>query len=207
MKINFLEGCRKHINENYILYIVSFMFVLIGVVMGMYVVRYMGDTYKNDLSNYLLSFVNEIGGTEINNKYMLFQGIKNNVLILGAIYILGFTIVGIPFIFVIDLIKGFTLGFSSAVIINSLGTKGMIFSLLTLVPQNLIYVPCIMFASVFSINVAWGKIKGKLNKSYPDAKVNSSFCTYVMLASILVITLGAIVEGYFSPFLLRIIYK
>ena len=81
MKINFLEGCRKHINENYILYIVSFMFVLIGVVMGMYVVRYMGDTYKNDLSNYLLSFVNEIGGTEINNKYMLFQGIKNNVLI------------------------------------------------------------------------------------------------------------------------------
>lgn len=207
MKINFLEGSRKHINENHILYIVSFMFILVGVVMGMYVVRYMGDTYKNDLSNYLLSFVNEFGSTTIDNKYLLLQGIKNNVLIIGAIYILGITIVGIPLIFVIDLIKGFTLGFSSAVIINSLGAKGMIFSLLTLVPQNIIYIPCIMFASVFSINVAWSKVKGKLNKSYPMVKVNTSFYTYVILISLLIIILGSIVEGYFSPFLLRLIYK
>ena len=207
MKINFLEGSRKHINENHILYIVSFMFILVGVVMGMYVVRYMGDTYKNDLSNYLLSFVNEFGSTEIDNKYLLLQGIKNNILIIGAIYILGITIVGIPLIFLIDLIKGFTLGFSSAVIINSLGAKGMIFSLLTLVPQNIIYIPCIMFASVFSINLAWGKIKFKLNKSYPMVKVNTSFYTYIIIINILIIILGAIVEGYFSPFLLRIIYK
>lgn len=207
MKINFLESCRKHINENRILYIVSFMFILIGVVMGMYVVRYMGDTYKNDLSSYLLSFVNEIGNTTVDNKDLLLQGIKNNALIVGAIYILGITIVGIPFIFVIDLIKGFTLGFSSAVIINSLGAKGMIFSLLTLVPQNIIYIPCIIFASVFSINVARNKIKGKLNKSYPAIKVNTSFYTYVIMISLLVIVLGALVEGYFSPLLLRIIYK
>ncbi len=207
MNLSTMNGFKKHIESNYILYLVSLMFLLVGVVIGIYVVKYMGNTYKSDLSNYLQSFTNELSSTDINNKSLFLESLKNNLLFLSVIYILGILIVGIPIIFICDLFKGFTLGFSAGVIVNSLGYKGIPFILATLAPQNILYIPCIIFSSVFSINIGVKRIRSKfLKTSNPKDSIIGISATAIII-NILVIILGSIIEAFFVPNLLRLLYK
>ena len=79
------------------------------------------DVYKRqvdgkDLSDYFTGFVKSITNQEIKTHELLLSIIKNNILTVVLIIALGFTIFGAPLILIIDLIKGFTLGYTLSLI-------------------------------------------------------------------------------------------
>ncbi len=101
----------------------------------------MGSFEKGDLLSYVESFSKSISSNGIDSKSILFEAIKNNITLIIAIWFLGLTMIGIPVILIIDVIKGFTIGFTTSFIVNGLGMKGIWMSLLGVLPQNLIYIP------------------------------------------------------------------
>lgn len=199
-----VKNMISHMRENTIYLFISLFFIFTGVVIGVYVAKYMGDAYKDDIINYFLSFVKDFNVGSINKTSILLQSVKNNGLMILFIVILGITIVGIPIIFFINLLKGFTVGFTAGIIINSLGIKGGTFILIALIPQNIFFLVAILIATALSTEFGLYKLRSKMVKSYTiKAEFTSLYPLIVVL--IIMVMIGAILEAYAIPNLIPFI--
>lgn len=196
----FISKINKHIQENFWLYIISILCVFTGVILGIYSVKYMGEFERNDLVSYLMNFIDPSNTNGVSYKLIFFQSIKNNLPLIIFLWFLGLTIVGIPIIIIIDLLKGFTVGFTFSFMISSLGKSGIGIAVLGVLPQNLIYIPCIIFASVISMEFSIMLLKNKFNKQWTSS-ISSRVIYYSLIFIVIIIFLfiGIIIESYITP--------
>ena len=114
--------------------------------------------------------------------------------------------VGIPIILIIDILKGFTIGFTISFVVNGMGIKGIWFSLLGVVPQNVIYIPCMMFASVLAMEFSLMILKDKTSKHWTSNiwfRVTSYSFSFILVISIMFI--GFFMEVYLTPNMIKMI--
>jgi stage II sporulation protein M len=166
----------------------------------------MNNIENSSLTSYISSFSENITKGDFKYRIIIADIIKNNVALLIAVWFLGLTMVGIPVILFIDVIKGFTLGFTISFIIKSLGVKGISIVLLGILPQNIIYIPCIIVSSVISMSFSLNILKDKMNKQWMNniwVKIASYSFTFVLI--IAVMFFGFILEAYATPNLIKII--
>ena len=199
-----MSNINKHIQENFWLYIISILCVFTGIILGIYSVKYMGDLERNDLVNYLMNFIEPSNTTGVSYKLIFLQSVKNNLPVIIFLWFLGLTIVGIPIIIVINLLKGFTVGFTFSFMISGLGKTGVGIAILGVLPQNLIYIPCIIFASVVSMEFSIMLIKNKFNKQWTSS-IMSRIIYYSLLFIVIIILLfaGIIIESYIAPYFVK----
>ncbi|MBU3189169.1 stage II sporulation protein M [Clostridium bowmanii] len=199
-----MSKINKHIQENFWLYIVSILCVFTGIILGMYSVKYMGEFEQNDLVNYLTSFIDPSNANGISYKLIFLQSIKNNLPVIIFLWFLGLTIVGIPIIIIIDLLKGFTVGFTFSFMISGLGKSGIGIAILGVLPQNIIYIPCIIFASVVSMEFSIMLLKDKFNKQWTSS-ITSRIVYYSLIFIVIIIFLfiGIIIESYIAPYFVK----
>jgi stage II sporulation protein M len=197
---------NKHIQNNFWLYVITLLCFCTGIVLGVYSVRYMGGFEKNDLLSYLNSFKSSINSGNIDYKSILVEALKINIPMIVIMWFLGLTMIGTPVILVIDILKGFTLGFSCSFVINSLGINGIWFDLLGILPQNIIYVPCIIFLSVMAMEFSLTILKDRSNvqwKNHVLIKLTSYSITFIFV--IIVMCIGLIMEVYVTPNIIKLI--
>ncbi len=196
----------EHIHRNLFLYVISLLFLCIGIVLGIYTVKYMGEIEKNTLVSYFLEFTKGIDLTKIDKKHIFLQAVKNNVPIIICIWFLGLSMLGIPIILIVDLIKGFTIGFTTSFVINGLGTKGVLVNILAIFPQNIIYIPCIVIASVTAMEFSLMLLKYnefKTLKSNSLIRLVPYSTIFLLLLGLMLI--GFLLEGYISPNMLKFV--
>lgn len=194
------------LRENRVLFLWILLFLLIGIVLGSYTVYYMGDYSKLEMGSYFNNFLEFMNGQEVNYKEILFSSIKSIVPMVLIIIALGYTLIGFPFILLINLVKGYVLGFSLSTIVTILGGKGVGVIFSTIIIQNLILVPIIILISIVAMKNSLVKFKS-LGK---DTNVNyGSKGEYIMIQGILflIIPIGIIIETYISPNLLKLVIK
>ncbi|MEY7999467.1 stage II sporulation protein M [Clostridium sp. Mt-5] len=197
---------NKHIKNNFWLYVISLLCLFTGIVLGIYSVRYMGGFEKSDLVNYLKNFTTTIDSGSVNYKSILFQTLKNNIPVILAVWFLGLTMIGIPIILIIDIIKGFTIGFSISFIISEMGIKGIWISLLGVLPQNIIYIPCIILSSVFAMEFSLMIFKDRSKvqwKSHILVSITSYSISFLIVAMIMCI--GFFMEAYLTPNMIKFV--
>ena len=187
-------------------FIVLIMFCL-GISFGLYTVKYMGLADKNDLLNYFSSFTNSIENESINYGNLLFEGIKKNIILIVPIIVLGLTFFGDPIILIIDLLKGFTLGYTFSFVATTFNGKGIGLAIAALIPQNLIYIPCIIALSIISMGMSTEKFKGRFFKNSKNKTTVSNGILYKFVLIIVLFTLGMLIETYISPNLIKFVAK
>lgn len=199
-----MSNINKHIQENFWLYIISILCVFTGIILGIYSVKYLGEFEQNDLVNYLMNFVDPTNTSGISYKLIFMQSIKNNLPVVIFLWFLGLTIVGLPIILIIDLLKGFTVGFTFSFMISGLGKSGIGIAIIGVLPQNLIYIPCIIFASVLSMEFSIMLIKDKFNKQWTTSIANKIiFYSVIFIGLILFMFIGIIIESYIAPYFVK----
>jgi stage II sporulation protein M len=174
--------------------------------MGIYSVRYMGGFEKSDLVSYFNNFTTTVNSGSVNYKSILLQTLKNNVPVILAVWFLGLTMIGIPIILIIDVIKGFTIGFSISFIISQMGIKGVWISLLGVLPQNIIYIPCIIFFSVLAMEFSLMIFKDRSRiqwKSHILVSITSYSISFLMVA--MVMCIGFFMETYLTPAMIKLV--
>lgn len=202
--IKLLQGFTEHFNRNLFLYAITLLFMCIGIVIGVYSVKYMDVSVKTELVKFLMTCSEGLNSESIDKKYILYNALKNNFSIILVIWFLGLTLLGSPLILVVDIIKGFTIGFTSSIIISGFGTKGVLLNLLAIFPQNLIYLPCIIISSVLAIEFSIFLLKNKsVNRESNLIQIMSYSSIYAFL--VIIVVLGCIVEVYFTPNMLKIL--
>lgn len=187
-------------------FIVLIMFCL-GISFGLYTVKYMGPSDKNDLMNYFSSFTNSIENESINYGSLLFEVVKKNMILILPVIILGLTFFGDPIILIIVLLKGFTLSYTFSFITTTFEGKGVGLAMAAIIPQNLIYIPCIILLSVISIGMSTERFKERFFKSSKNKNTVSNGVLYKFLMIILFFTLGMLIETYISPNLVKFVAK
>ena len=169
-------------------FIVLIMFCL-GLSFGLYTVKYMGPADKNDLINYFTSFANSLGNDQINYGSLLVEVVKKNVIIILPIFLVGLTFFGGPVILIIDLLKG----------------KGFGLAMISIIPQNLIYIPCIIGLSIIGLSMSTESFKRRFfKKNKGDSLFSEGIVKKLAVIAVLFIA-GILVETYISPMLIKFV--
>ncbi|CAM3011808.1 stage II sporulation protein M [Hathewaya histolytica] len=189
-------GILNHISENIWLYLLCLIFLCTGVVLGFYNVKYMPSTDKSSIVNWIESSLNIIKQENVSKTSILMGSISNYIPVVIALWFLGMTIIGIPIVLVLDLLKGYALGFSFSFIINNFGVKGIWVGIGTVLLQNLIFVPCVIILSVYAMEFSINILKNKLHNGVLSSILGYSLRFIIIF---LVMFIGFLIEAYISP--------
>lgn len=143
-----------HINKYRELYIVMSVIFVIGVCLGVFCINSSSDGEIEASKEYFHEFkdrVVQLDSTEIRSLFI--NSLMSKFKYVGIIFVLTCTIIGGTCIYICVLYKGFSIGYVISAILRTYGVrKGILFAITTLAIQNFIYIPCIIFFSVYGIN-------------------------------------------------------
>ena len=139
--MNVIDKLNNSYRENRIYYFMVLIFFCVGIALGAFMVKYMNVNDSTDLSNYFSSFTESILVSQVENTKLFFNILIKISITVVIIIILGFTVFGIPFILLIDLIKGFTLGYTFTFLLTTFNGKGIWLAIVSILPQNIFNIP------------------------------------------------------------------
>ena len=198
----FFSGLMESLKENKITFLWVLLFFLVGIVLGSYTVYYMSEFNRGEITIYFNNFLEFLGGKSYTS--ILVDSIKSILPTVVIIVLLGYTAVGTPIILMIDLAKGYVIGFTFSLIVSMLGSKGVILVLSGLMLQNLIFIPIIMLISVLAIRYSFTKLKIKASRERINFDVSRKYLNFQGLLSLIMIS-GILIETYISPNLIRLV--
>jgi len=177
------------------------------VVVGALAVRTLPDEQKTELISYLhIFFTGLTQGTEGNTSgtMMITSVMFNNAKTIALMWILGFTIVGIPFVLFILFTRGFIIGFTVGFLVNEYVMRGLLFAFASVLPHNFFAIPAMLVMGVaatkFSLMLVRRKNYGKINLWY-EAIRYSILC----MAMLVVMLFAALFEVYISPVFMKLV--
>ena len=115
------------------------------------------------------------------------------------------TIVGFPIILGLIFIKGFKLGFAVGFLVQEKAFKGIIFALLSILPQNLLYIPVVVIAGVTSISFSFLILKALLfSRKIPLPNYFLRYSVFMVLLAVVLVGAGFL-EAYVTPVFMKAI--
>lgn len=127
---------------------------LIALVSGTFFNLILSDKDTKLVSDYLTNFITLIKSNNINYIFSFVNTVSLNSIYIFIIWILGFTIIGIPIIILIYFFKTFILGFSISILISNFKIKGILYSFIYIFPHVIINLMLIILLSIISIYVS-----------------------------------------------------
>lgn len=195
-----------HFSQHITLYFVIILCFSVGIASGVFSVKALSESQKAQLTDYLVStFQSLFSRGQINNSQVLWESISYNFKTTIIIWIMAVSIIAFPLIFFIVGIRGFVLGFTIGFLIDNLGYKGILFSLVSILPHNIIILPSYIILSVVSINYSVSIIKSRKLNKYVKSEKTKKFFAYTFLTIVIYIILisGSLIEAYISPALFK----
>lgn len=203
LRQNFVEYLRANI----VAYFFITLILLVGVVVGALAVKTLPDVQKAELIGYLKIFFHGLnnGDSLVNaDGNLLTAVLTSNAKTIAIIWVLGFTVIGLPFVLFIVFTRGFVIGFTVGFLVNEYVIKGLAFALVAVLPHNFLAVPAVIATGVastsFSLLLARKKVRTKTNLFY--AACGYTFWCLGMLA---VMGTAAIIEVYISPVFMKLV--
>lgn len=182
-------------------YITIILLFILGICIGVLYINTVNKEKIDTLSVYVNDLVKNIKETkQLDNQNALINSIIKNCKDIGIIWILGCTIIGSYLIYIILIYDGFKLGYSISTFICILGTKkGIVFSLASLLLQNIIYIPIIFLIAESSIKMYKQTYKNRAN-------IKREFIRHfiILLICLFFGVVASFIEVYFSTKLLKI---
>ena len=200
----FFSGLMESLKENKITFLWVLLFFLVGIGLGSYTVYYMSDFNRVEITTYFNNFLEFLGGNSVAYTSILVDSIKSILPMVAIIVLLGYTAVGTPIILMMDLAKGYVIGFTFSLIVSMLGSKGVMLVLSGLMLQNLIFIPIIMLISVLAIRHSVTKLKMGVSRDRVKLDVSRAYLNFQGLLSLIIIS-GILIETYISPNLIRLV--
>lgn len=200
----FFSGLMESLKENKITFLWVLLFFLVGIVLGSYTVYYMSDFNRVEITTYFNNFLEFLGGNSVSYTSILVDSVKSILPMVVIIVLLGYTAVGTPIILMMDLAKGYVIGFTFSLIVSMLGSKGFMLVLSGLMLQNLIFIPIIMLISVLAIRHSVTKLKMGVSRDRVKLDVSRAYLNFQGLLSLIIIS-GILIETYISPNLIRLV--
>ncbi len=187
---------KEDIFKNAKSYFIVIMIFTIGVFLG---VMFINQTEnKGEIEKYINTYVDETKTLE-NGDYLgeLPKDIKSNITLVILLWFAGTTIIGIPIVLGIILFRGFCLGYTIASCVYVLGRmKGIIFIIITIFLQNIIFIPALMILGVSSIKLYMSIIKDRRKENIKISILKHSIVSLVIMLALILSSIIKIEISY-----------
>lgn len=175
---------------------VSLFLLLTSISSGVFLVLAMDESDKLVAIEYISGYLFGASGIEFPNP--LLPELGNNLFLIFIMMISGLVSAGFPIAYAILIYKGIALGFSAGLILESFAFEGLHALLLSLIPKNLILLPC------YTIAAAVSHIHAKQSNSGDDRHMKNGrnresgsgryFITYIGI--VVLVVLACILESF-----------
>ncbi len=198
------DKIREHICLNMVSYIVLTVLFSLGIIGGAYIY----NSYSKEEIGILYEFFSD--AKEIykegsgNNLEIFKNSLSSSFQTVFLIWLLGFTVIGIPVVFFLIIKKGFISGLITCFLVSNY-SNGILCAIFLFFVQSAILIPAIFFISNYSISLSKtligmvsGKIRFKVNFKY-----YLLFYLGIFFAIGVVVIIYSLMEGYFTSNLLK----
>lgn len=207
-KLKYTKGIiYKHISDNFQKYVMVALFFLIGIILGVIVVNNSDELTKQDIQGYIKTFVESLNNESyaIDIVKLLQSSVINNVKLAILIWFVGSTVIGMPLIYGIVAFRGYCLGYTITAIIATLGTgKGIGFVMSSLLLQNILIIPVVLFMSVSATKLYKAIMQDKRRENIKLGIYRHTLCSFIGL---IVLVIAAFVETFISSNLISYFSK
>jgi len=193
----------RDIKKDKSIYISLIIVVILSLLFGIFFLKILSNGDKQVVMTHIDTYFDSIKNGSF--KFNLYNNIINNNITLFILWILGFSIIGLPLIISILFYKGFTLSFTVTSLIYNFKFDGIFFSLVYIFPHLILNILFYFIVTYYSFKLCLNIIQVLFNKN----KFNISFIkkyVVVLLISIVFLSLSALYETYIVPYLIKIIY-
>ena len=152
-RLKIWDTIGNHVANNKKEYILVTLIFLVGIFLGVMFINNSKETQMSEISSYFNNFIDKLKNTEkLETMTILKSTLLENIILAVTLWFFGTTVIGIPIVFGIIMYRGFCLGYSIATIISVIGVvKGILFILITLVLQNILFIPALIAIGVSRI--------------------------------------------------------
>lgn len=183
----------------------AIFFFILGISAGIFTELMMTSAEKQGMISYLDKYFLLTNPNELAFSEIFMKSAGNNLGLLVIMLLSGLTAIGFPAALAALVYKGMALGFSAALVIDSMSFKGIAIVFTSIIPQNLIIIPALIIAGVAALNVAFHTISNRkfgIKKSLAESSGSYLVINAVLAAAILA---GCLIESAISPLLTRLI--
>ncbi|WP_246096429.1 stage II sporulation protein M [Paenibacillus sinopodophylli] len=178
---------------------VSVLFV-VGVIFGALMVNALTLEQQQELASDVDQYIKLMnGGIGINAADSFWERFFFHGKWLLLLWLLGITVVGIPGVLALNFLKGALVGFSVGTLINQFAWKGVLLSLVSVAPQNLIAVPAMIITSAAALSFSLFVIKNRLLKQKGELAPELGSFTSTAILMLFLFAGASLFEAYISP--------
>ena len=179
--------------------------VVLGIISGSLFLMVLNENDKSEVINEISTFMTNIN---INNLNSFKNSLIEGMILIILSWILGMSIIGVIFNIFFIYMKSFTIGFSISSFILVYKYKGILSSLIYVIPSQLINILIILILGVYTLLFSKYLFKMIFLK---DKTVNLGkfFKKYVLVFGICIIlcVISSLCEAYLLPSLLKVMIK
>lgn len=187
-------------NKKMILFLIGLAFI--GFIAGSVFITQLSKGDQTLVKDYMGEYINLIRSNKIDYMQIFKNAILSNSIFTLVTWLLGISIIGIPIILLSYFIKSFTFGFSITSIIFKYKSKGLLISLIYIIPELLnfvIYTVLLIFAIKFSLKL----IDALFKRKTLDFKILFSNYVTILILVFIGIFITAMIEAFIVPYFLH----
>ncbi|NLC07168.1 MAG: stage II sporulation protein M [Syntrophomonadaceae bacterium] len=198
------EVVKGFLREHFQLVVLVLLFFIVGSIIGGISVTHLHQEQQTALKNYLDQNFQLLVDQPANRIAVVGQTVLGNLKIGISLWFLGLTVIGLPLIGLIILVRGFILGFTTGFLIQQKSLQGAVLIILGIIPQNLIYIPFLLLGGVLSTSFSLYLIRGRISVA---RTIWTRFFSYSLSMLIIIIGLiiAGLIEGLVAPAFLRLL--
>ena len=188
-----IKGDILNNTKSYFIVVVIFV---IGIFLGVMLINQTKE--KSEIEKYINTYIDETKSIQ-NGDYFaeLQRDIKSNISLVLLLWFAGTTIIGIPIVLGVILFRGFCLGYTIASCVYVLGRmKALIFIAITILLQNIIFIPAIMILGVSSIKLYKSIVKDRRKENIKLSIVKHSIVSTIILITLIICSIIKIEISY-----------
>ncbi|MFC5403893.1 stage II sporulation protein M [Cohnella soli] len=186
--------------DNINLYVFVGVLVIVGAVFGGMLVHALTLEQQQEMADHLGAYLTTLKHPDQLSASDAFWGnFRFYAKWLLLIWLLGLSVIGLPFVFALDFLKGVLVGFAVALLAQQFEWKGVWFFIAATAPQNAIVVPALMIASISAARFAYFVVRERLFRR--KGQLLPPFLAHTAVTGMMLIALvvASLVEAYVSP--------
>lgn len=188
-------------NKKIIVFLVGLF--LIGLIAGSIFITIISKSDQALVKEYIKEFVNKADKNKLNYLEALKNASLSNGLFIVIVWLLGFSIIGIPIVIFMYFSKAFILGFSLSSFILQYKFKGLLLALIYFFPHHVVNILAYTLITIYSLKISFILINSIIKKKTISFKAIMNRYLIVFAVSIGMVIVASLYECFVVPFLIR----
>lgn len=188
-------------NKKIIVFLVGLF--LIGLIAGSIFITIISKSDQALVKEYIKEFVNKADKNKLNYLEALKNASLSNGLFIVMVWLLGFSIIGIPIVIFMYFSKAFILGFSLSSFILQYKFKGLLLALIYFFPHHVVNILAYTLILIYSLKISFILINSIIKKKTISFKAIMNRYLIVFAVSIGMVIVASLYECFVVPFLIR----